>query len=270
MFAAWVAVLIVAFEQGGAAESGRAAAIQLIPAAFAAPFVAAAGDRFPRHRVIQVALAAIALTTLGIAALLHLEQSLVLVYLLAAVLAVALISVPTALASLLVHHAQDARPADVAERAGHHRAIGRRPRRPPRGGDRPVDASAPRGCSSLLCVAALGALVAVVLLVEEDDRAPSRLRLRDVASDSVAGLRYVLATSPVRRIIVYLTVGQIILGTLDVILVSVAFEQLASGAGTAALLSACLASGSVVASLTRDPLHRAHPNCRRWRSWAGC
>src|SRR6188474_2820425 len=47
-FAAWVAVLIVAFEQGGAAESGRSAAIQLIPAAFAAPFIAAAGDRFPR------------------------------------------------------------------------------------------------------------------------------------------------------------------------------------------------------------------------------
>ena len=47
-FAAWVAVLIVAFEQGGAAESGRSAAIQLIPAAVAAPFIAAAGDRFPR------------------------------------------------------------------------------------------------------------------------------------------------------------------------------------------------------------------------------
>jgi MFS family permease len=248
-FAAWVAVLIVAFEQGGAAESGRAAAIQLIPAAFAAPFVAAAGDRFPRHRVIQVAMAAVALTTLGIAALLHFEQSLVLVYLLAAVLAMALISVPTALASLLVHHARTPdQLTSLNVLATIVRSVGILVG--PLVAAIALSIVTPAWLFVGLSVAALGALVAVVVFVAEDDRAHARLRIRDVATDSMAGLRYVVATSPVRRIIVFLAIGQVILGTLDVILVSVAFEQLGRGGGTAAMLSACLAAGAVAASLT--------------------
>ncbi len=247
-FAAWVAVLIVAYEQGGAAESGRAAAIQLIPAAIFAPFVAAAGDRFPRHRVIQVAMAMIALTTLGIGALLQFEQSLVIVYLLAAVLAVALISVPTAMASLLVHHAKTPEQltslnvlATIVRSVGI--LVG------PLVAAVALSILSPAWLFVLLSISASAAFVAVVIIIEHDDRPRVPLRLRDVAADSTAGLRYVIGTSSVRRVIGYLTVGQLILGTLDVILVSVAFDQLGRGGGAAATLSACLAGGAVVASV---------------------
>ena len=71
-----------------------------------------------------------------------------------------------------------------------------------------------------------------------------------MARDSTAGLRYAIATASVRRTIGFLTIGQVVLGTLDVILVSVAFDQLGRGGGTAAMLSACLAGGAVIASVT--------------------
>ena len=248
-FAAWVAVLIVAYEAGGAAESGRSAAIQLIPAAVAAPFIAAAGDRFPRDRVIQVALAAIAVTTAGIAALLHFEQSLVVVYLLAAVLAVALISVPTALASLLVHHARTPEQltslnvlSTIVRSVGI--LVG------PLVAAIALSVVTPAWLFVGLSLSAVVGLVVVVVIIDRDDRPRAPLRLGDVARDSTAGLRYVISTAGVRRTIGYLTIGQVILGTLDVILVSVAFDQLGRGGGTAATLSACLAGGAVIASVT--------------------
>ena len=247
-FAAWVAVLIVAFEQGGAAESGRSAAIQLIPAAVAAPFIAAAGDRFPRDRVIQVALGVVALTTAGIAALLHFDQNLVFVYLLAAVLAMALVSVPTTLASLLVHHARTPEQltslnvlSTIVRSVGV--LVG------PLVAAIALSVVTPAWLFVILSAAALAGLGAVVFVVERDDRPRSPLRLRDVARDSTAGLRYVFATPSVRRTIGYLTIGEVIMGTLDVILVSVAFEQLDKAGGTAAMLSACLAGGAVIASV---------------------
>ncbi|MET0908492.1 MAG: cyclic nucleotide-binding domain-containing protein, partial [Ilumatobacteraceae bacterium] len=101
-----------------------------------------------------------------------------------------------------------------------------------------------------LSATTLVGLTAVVLGVDNDDRPRSTLRLGDVARDSTAGLRHAIATTSVRRTIGYLTIGQVILGTLDVILVSVAFEQLGRGGGTAAMLNACLAGGAVIASVT--------------------
>ncbi len=176
-FAGWVAVLIVAFEQGGPAESGRAVAVQLIPAALAAPLVAAAGDRFPRHRVIQGGLAATTISTGAIALLLRFDQPLLLVYAAAAVLAVAVIATPSALASLLVHHARTPQQltsfnvlATTVRSAGV--LLG------------PLLAAAAIAAGSItwlfvaLALAAAAALVVVVFDVSPDDRPASTLRPR--------------------------------------------------------------------------------------------
>jgi hypothetical protein len=53
-FATWIAILVYAFERGGAAEMGAVSAILLVPSAVVAPLAAYAGDRFRRDRVLAV------------------------------------------------------------------------------------------------------------------------------------------------------------------------------------------------------------------------
>ena len=49
-----VAILVFAFERGGAGETGLVSVIQLLPAAIVAPFAAVLGDRFRRDRALLV------------------------------------------------------------------------------------------------------------------------------------------------------------------------------------------------------------------------
>ena len=51
-FGTWVAILVYAYDRGGASAAGVVAAIQLIPSGLVAPLGAFAGDRFRRDRVL--------------------------------------------------------------------------------------------------------------------------------------------------------------------------------------------------------------------------
>jgi MFS family permease len=54
-WARWLAILVYAFERGGAAEAGAISLLQLLPAAIVAPLAANIGDRFSRERMLQLA-----------------------------------------------------------------------------------------------------------------------------------------------------------------------------------------------------------------------
>jgi hypothetical protein len=53
-YARWIAILVYAFQRGGAPEAGFVALLQLAPAALVAPIGATLGDRYPRDRVLRL------------------------------------------------------------------------------------------------------------------------------------------------------------------------------------------------------------------------
>ena len=54
-WATWIAILVYAFNRGGATETGIAALIQLAPSAVVAPLAASLGDRMRRERALLIA-----------------------------------------------------------------------------------------------------------------------------------------------------------------------------------------------------------------------
>ena len=61
----WLAILLFAFNRGGVGEVGWVAVLLLVPAALLAPLVAVASDAFPRHIVLTLGYALIAVTSVG-------------------------------------------------------------------------------------------------------------------------------------------------------------------------------------------------------------
>jgi MFS family permease len=51
-WAIWIAMLVYAYQQGGASAAGFVAVVQLLPSAFLSPVIAGFGDRLPRERML--------------------------------------------------------------------------------------------------------------------------------------------------------------------------------------------------------------------------
>lgn len=244
--AAWIAVLVAAFERGGAGASGIAAAAQLVPAALAAPFVAAAGDRFPRHQVVRIALVVLAASAAAIAIMLRFEAPLAATYAGAAVFTLALSATPSSMASLLVHHAGSPaqltrwNAAAVVVKSGGS-LIG------PLATAVVLALAGPSAAFVGIAAVCLLAL-ALAMRVPPDDRISSPVGLADVADDSWEGLRYAAGHRNTRRTVGFLTASQVVVGGLDVIILAVAFDQLDRAGSAAALITASFAAGAVVTS----------------------
>jgi MFS family permease len=83
-WATWVAMLVFAFDRGGATAAGAVALIQLVPAIFVAPLGSVLGDELPRNRALGLGYLAQAAAMGATAIALQADASLWIIYPLAA------------------------------------------------------------------------------------------------------------------------------------------------------------------------------------------
>jgi len=246
-FSAWIAILVVAFDKGGAGAAGLAVVVQLVPAALFAPIVTAAGDRFARHLVLMSSFAIQALTAGGIAGALIADLPLVVVYLLAAAFTVASSATPAAVVSLFVHYART--PAELMQwnitRSFVRSAgilIG------PLVTAIVLAVWSPSVVFLMIGIGCATTSVLIGLRLPRDDRLRSTVTASLILHDSLQGVRYVITHRHPRRVVAYIGAVEMLMGTFDVIFVAVAFEQLGRGGSASALITAAFAVGALLAA----------------------
>lgn len=237
---AWIAMLVYAYEQGGATTAGLVAAAQLVPAGLAAPFAAVLADRYAPARVLTLGYVAQALAMGATGAALLAHGPPLLAYALAAVGATCVtVTRPTqsALVPALARTPDELTATNVV--SGWIEAVS--------------VLVAPAGAGVLLAVASPGwvfAALAVVtlaaaLLVAPLRGPPPAAEPRPPLEDALAGFR-LLAKEPATRTLVALLGGQFVaIGALDVLYVVLAISVLDLGGSGAGYLNAAFGAGGV-------------------------
>jgi len=236
----WIAMLVYAYEQGGATTAGLVAAAQLVPAGLAAPFAAVLADRYAPARVLTLGYVAQALAMGATAAALLAHGPPLLAYALAAVGATCVtVTRPTqsALVPALARTPDELTATNVV--SGWIEAVS--------------VLVAPAGAGVILAVASPGwvfAALAVVtlaaaLLVAPLRGPPPAAEPRPPLEEALAGFR-LLAKEPAARTLVALLGGQFIaIGALDVLYVVLAISVLDLGGSGAGYLNAAFGAGGV-------------------------
>jgi MFS family permease len=245
--ATWIAILVYAFERGGAAEMGAVSAILLVPSAIVAPFAAYAGDRFRRDRVLAIDYVVQGLAMGATAATLYADAPAGFVFAAATIASISITFTRPAQNSLLP--ALTPTPADLTAAnvvsgvvEGMGKMLG------------PIIAGILLGTSGSAAVFAvfaaltlLGALLVARLRVDVGAVTPeARIDAADVFHETLRGFQTLRRAREPRLVVLLLSAGVIVVGALDVLFVATAIDLLGIGAGGAGFLSAAFGAGAIV------------------------
>jgi MFS family permease len=246
-YATWVAILVYAYERGGASAAGAVAAIQLIPSAVVAPFGAFAGDRFPRHRVLFLSYLVQALALGMVAVALFADAAFAITLVFATVAAVTLTFTRPTQSALLPSVSGSVEQLTAANAVSTFSAsagivIG------------PFVAGlllARWGPAEVFAVFAVVALVAALLVARlvipsEDAKLKEPMRAGEVVRESVGGFRFLVRDRRSGVLVLVLSGGIIALGALDVLFVAVAISLLGKGQSWAGFLSSAYGFGGLI------------------------
>ncbi|HEX9300200.1 MAG TPA: MFS transporter [Actinomycetota bacterium] len=246
-FATWIAILVYAFERGGASEAGVAAVIMLVPSAIVAPFAAYSGDRFRRDRVLLVDYLVQGVAMGATAVALFLDATPWVVYSAATIASISITFPRPAQNSLvpaLTQTPDDLTATNVVTGVveGTGKMLG------------PVVAGVLLGVwgpdavfAVFASVAFLGALL--VSRVRADPSAvtpPGRMEANDVWRETLAGFGTLRREREPRLIVLLLASSDIVVGALDVLFVATAIDLLGIGQSGAGYLSAAFGAGAVI------------------------
>ena len=236
----WIAMLVYAYERGGATTAGLVAFAQLVPAGLFAPFASVLADRHPPGRVLALGYVAQSLAMGGTAVALLAGADPLVAYALAAVAATAVtVTRPTqaALVPALARTPDELTATNVV--SGWIESVS--------------VLAAPALAGVLLAVASPGWVFAVMAVVAAASAllvAPIRgpapaCDALPAVQESLAGFR-VLAREPTARVLLGLLGGQFVaIGALDVLYVVLAISVLDLGGSGAGYLNAAFGAGGV-------------------------
>ena len=265
-YAVWIAMLVYAYQRGGATEASFVAALQLVPAAVCAPFLALLADRHPPVRVLAggylAQAAGMGVTTLALA----FDAPVAFVYAGAVVASTTVTMTRPAQAVLAPALARSAKELTATN----------------------VVSSWVEGGSVLLASALTGVLLTVsgvslvfglmtaavivsaLLVAGVDGPAPVAPDEDEGArSQALAGFR-AMARYPHLRVLVGLPLGVFLLiGAMDVLFVVLAIDVLGLGEGWAGYFNAAFGAGSLLGGLAAVALVGAATSHRRspWACW---
>lgn len=240
-----VAILVFAYAQGGAAETGLVAVIMLVPAAIVAPLASVLGDRIRRDRVLLLGYAVQTAAAGGAAVALLSGAPVAVVYTLAATMAASMTltrPVQSALFPQLARSPDELIAQNVV--AGMIYSA--------------MTLVGPATSGALIALGGVGAavavfagllLVATVLIARLEPQPPPALGGDRPLHEAAAGFRAV-AQEPNQRLVVGLLVGQsVIAGALDVLLVVIALGLLGLPPSGVGYLAAARGAGGLLGGL---------------------
>lgn len=243
-YACWIAVLVFAFGRGGATEAGLVAGAQLVPAAVAAPFLAAVADRGSPVRLLIVGYLAQGIGMAATAAAIVVGQPLV-AYAAAVLAAVSVVTTRPAQVALLPRVAagpDDLTAANIALGWAESAAV--------------VVAGLLAGVllggsgpAAVLTVTTALILVSTALVVPVRDTATSASAEGAGSGSAVQAARLLVGAGPPRSLAALLSAQWVVMGALDVLYVVLAVDVLQRGQGWAGYLQTAFGVGGVTAGV---------------------
>jgi MFS family permease len=262
----WLAIVVFAFERGGAAEAGLVTLLLSVPSALVAPFGANIGDRFSRPTMLRIGYSSQALLLALTAAAALAMDSAPLVYLFATLAAMATSLIRPANRSLLPEITRTPTELTAANvLSSWVEGLG--------GMTGPilsgllVDLSSP-GVVIGLAAALMTASAALVLRLEtatppaparvaatdpadqEHEQQPARQRERAILGGFVALRR----RSAPRMIVIAFTAASLLAGAINVLYVALALDALGTGASGAGTLGSALGLGYLIGAAVSTAL----------------
>ena len=258
-WATWVAMLVYAYERGGAVGSGLVAIVQLVPAAIFAPIGATLADRYPRVRVLTIGYVAQAVAMGATAIAIELDAPTGLVYALAAAAATSITLTRPAQSGLL-----PALAATPSRLTGVNATLSSIENAsivagPALAGVMLAAAGAGFVFAVMAAWLALSALLSSGIRVRPETRAAAA----DAAADPRRAVR-LLADQPGALVLIgLLAIQQLQVGALDVLFVALALSALNIGEAGVGLLTSAVGLGGVIGAIAAGGM-AARGSLPRW------